>query len=90
MSKKYTRQEAIALCGMTSSKISYLERVGLIQPERVGSGKKPYVLYTEEQVMLISQLNLLSEWFTLDSLHAFLEDERVKAAMLKFLKAVNP
>lgn len=89
MAKKYTRQETISLCGVTSSKLSYLEKVGLIQPERVGNNKKPYVFYTEEQVMLISQLNLLSEWFTLDSLHAYLEDDLIKASMQAFLKSIE-
>lgn len=87
--EKYTRQEALELCGISSSRMSYLERLGFIKPERVGTTKKPYVFYTDEQVILISQLNQLADWFTLDSLHAFIEDDRVRVAMLKFLKAVE-
>lgn len=49
----FTRQEAIALTETTSSRLSYLDRAGIVVPEKYGTGKKPVVVYSWEQLILI-------------------------------------
>ncbi|GEM_PF-1577248 len=72
--ERYSRQEAIALSGSTSSRLSYLDRVGLVQPEKIGggTGKKPAVLYTAAQIESIQLINQAA---------AFLHTEAIQLAV---------
>lgn len=47
----FTRQEAIILSSCTSSRLAYLEKVGLIIPYRFGLSKKPVVFFSWEQLI---------------------------------------
>lgn len=55
----FTRQETLKITGCTSSRLSYLEKVGLVIPQRVGSNKRPTVLYTWEQLLEIRAIRSL-------------------------------
>lgn len=89
MNKQYTRQEAIELAKITSSKASYYDRIGLVVPQKIGESKKPYVFYSHEQIEMLKHLSQLSKWFNLEALYAFAEDKQVRKAMLNFLKTVD-
>jgi hypothetical protein len=57
----FTRQEAIALTETTSSRLSYLDRAGIVIPEKYGAGKKPAVIYSWEQLILIRLIESLKD-----------------------------
>lgn len=89
MSEKFCRQDAIRLSGATSSHLAYLDRMGLVVPEKIGSVKKPYCFYTAEQIELIRQIDLLSQWFNIPTVRRFLAgEEPYKTAMKAFVEAI--
>lgn len=47
----FTRQETIALTGMDSNKLSYMDVIGLVVPKKIGSSMRPRVFYSAEQVL---------------------------------------
>lgn len=55
----FTRQETLTLTGCTSSRLAYLEKVGLIIPHRIGNNKRPLVLFTWEQLLEIRAIKNL-------------------------------
>jgi len=90
MNEKFCRQEAIKLACTTSSHLAYLDRIGLVVPEKIGSVKKPYCFYTAEQIKLIQQVNLLSQYFNIPTVRKFADgEEPYKSAMMKFLESID-
>lgn len=67
-SQYFTRQEAIALTNTTSSRLAYLEKIGVIVPEKFGSLKKPTVLYSWRQLLQIQAVMWMSEFISLVAL----------------------
>lgn len=57
----FTRQETLALTKTTSSRLAYLDRTGVIVPEKYGNSKKPTVIYSWEQVLEIRAINDLRQ-----------------------------
>jgi DNA-binding transcriptional MerR regulator len=57
----FTRQETLKLTQCTSSRLSYLEKVGLVIPERIGLSKKPVVIFSWEQLLEIKAIKNLRE-----------------------------
>lgn len=55
----FTRQETLKLTGCTSSRLSYLEKVNLVVPMRIGSNKRPTVMFTWEQLLEIRAIKNL-------------------------------
>lgn len=58
--RKFTRQRAIALTGADSNRLSYLDRQGLVVPEKFGNPKRPVVLYSEMQLLQITAAQKVS------------------------------
>jgi DNA-binding transcriptional MerR regulator len=61
----FTRQETLALTKTTSSRLAYLDRSGVIVPEKYGNSKKPTVIYSWEQVLEIRAINDLRQKISL-------------------------
>lgn len=71
--KGFTRQETLALTEITSNKLQYLERVGLIIPSRIGVSKKPIVIYTWEQVLGIRAIKDLRQEVSLQTIKKIID-----------------
>lgn len=63
----FTRQETLALTGTTSNRLQYLERAGLVKPRRIGTSKKPTVIYTWEQILEIRAIRNLRQEVSLQT-----------------------
>lgn len=57
----FTRQETIALTETNSNQLSYLDRTGLIIPQKYGNSKKPTIIYSWEQIIKIRAINNYSD-----------------------------
>lgn len=66
----FTRQEVIRLTGCNSNRLSYLEKVDLVSPTRIGVGKKPVVLYTWEQLLEIRAIRDLRKEISLQTVRS--------------------
>lgn len=69
----FTRQETLALTGTTSNRLQYLERAGLIRPKRIGTSKKPTVIYTWEQILEIRAIKNLRREVSLQTVRKIIE-----------------
>jgi len=78
MADGFTRQETVVLTGTTSNKLSYLDRIGLVQPRKYGNSKHPTVIYNWQQVIQIKIIERLRENLSLQEVRrvlAFLEEQ---------------
>lgn len=89
----FTRQEAIALAKTTSSNLAYLDRVGLVVPEKYGNTKKPTVIYKWEQILeirVIQDLRTKTSPQTVKKVVQFLRDNGFNPSLAdKHLVVVN-
>jgi hypothetical protein len=69
----FTRQETIALTKTTSSRLAYLDRVGVVAPEKYGNTKKPTVIYSWEQVLQIRAINDLRKQVSLQAIREIIK-----------------
>jgi DNA-binding transcriptional MerR regulator len=69
----FTRQETIALTKTTSSRLAYLDRVGVVVPEKYGNTKKPMVIYSWEQVLQIRAINDLRKQVSLQAIREIIQ-----------------
>jgi DNA-binding transcriptional MerR regulator len=69
----FTRQETIALAATTSNRLQYLERTGLIVPQRYGNTRKPTVIYSWEQVLEIRAIKNLRQEISLQTVRKIIE-----------------
>lgn len=69
----FTRQETIALTKTTSSRLAYLDRVGVVVPEKYGNTKKPTVIYSWEQVLQIRAINDLRKQVSLQAIREIIQ-----------------
>lgn len=69
----FTRQETIALTKTTSSRLAYLDRVGIVTPEKYGNTKKPTVIYSWAQVLEIRAINDLREKVSLQTIREMIQ-----------------
>jgi DNA-binding transcriptional MerR regulator len=74
----FTRQETLALTGIGSGRLSYLDRTGLIPPTKFGNPKHPKVVYTWQQVLEIKTIERLREKLSLQEIRKVLEFLKVK------------
>lgn len=74
----FTRQEALALTGISSGRLSYLDRTGLVVPEKFGNPKHPKVVYTWQQVLEIKTIERLREKLSLQEIRKVLEFLKLK------------
>lgn len=61
----FDRQETMLLACVTSSRLAYLDRQKVIVPQKFGSTKKPHILYSWEQVLLIRMLTYFKQKISL-------------------------
>lgn len=69
----FTRQETLALTGTTSNRLQYLERAELIRPKRIGTSKKPTVIYTWEQILEIRAIKNLRREVSLQTVRKIID-----------------
>jgi len=69
----FIRQEALALTGISSSRLSYLDRTRLVVPDKFGNPKHPKVVYTWQQVLEIKTIERLREKLSLQEIRKVLE-----------------
>nr|WP_290224026.1 MerR family transcriptional regulator [Trichocoleus desertorum] len=84
MASGLTRQETLALTGISSGRLSYLDRTGLVVPEKIGDLKHPLVIYTWEQVLQIKVIDRLREKLSLQEIRKviqFLEQKNYKSSL---------
>lgn len=74
----FTRQEALALTGISSGRLSYLDRTGLVVPKKFGNPKHPKVVYTWQQVLEIKTIERLREKLSLQEIRKVLEFLKLK------------
>lgn len=75
----FTRQETIALTGISSGRLSYLDRTQLVVPSKFGNPKHPKVVYSWKQVLGIKTIERLREKIPLQEIRK----------VLRFLKEHN-
>lgn len=63
----FTRRETLELTGTTSNRLQYLERSGLVIPQRIGKSRKPTVIYSWEQVLEIRAIKHLRQEISLQT-----------------------
>jgi DNA-binding transcriptional MerR regulator len=63
----FTRRETLDLTGTTSNRLQYLERSGLVIPQRIGKSRKPTVIYSWEQVLEIRAIKHLRQEISLQT-----------------------
>lgn len=61
----FTRQETLALTQITSSRLAYLDRTGIVIPEKYGNPKKPTAIYSWEQILEIRTIANLRKQISL-------------------------
>lgn len=69
----FTRQEVIKLAGCTSSRLAYLEKVGLVVPQRIGPSKRPIVLFTWEQLLEVRAIKDLRKEVSLQTVRKIVD-----------------
>jgi DNA-binding transcriptional MerR regulator len=72
MSNNWTRLEVSKLAGITPSQLDYLTKIGLITPKRIGN-KRPVVLYSWVQLVVIRVYAKLREEYSLQTLRNAIE-----------------
>jgi DNA-binding transcriptional MerR regulator len=73
MASGFTRQEAIALTGISSGRLSYLDRTGLVVPDKFGNPKHPKVVYGWQKILEIKTIERLRERLSLQEIRKVLE-----------------
>ncbi len=73
MTSGFTRQETIVLTGISSGRLSYLDRTGLIVPQKFGNSKHPKVVYRWQQVLEIKTLERLRQRLPLQEIRKVLK-----------------
>ena len=69
----FTRQETLALTGISSGRLSYLDRTRLVAPGKFGNPKHPKVVYSWQQVLEIKTIERLREKLSLQEIRKVLE-----------------
>ena len=69
----FTRQETLKLTQCTSSRLSYLEKVELVVPERIGVSRKPVVIFSWEQLLEIKAIKNLRKDISLQTVRKIVE-----------------
>ena len=68
-----TRQETILLTGVSSSRLSYLDSIGLVSPEKFGNPKHPKVIYSWQKIIQIKIIDMLKKQLSLLEIRKVLE-----------------
>lgn len=84
MDRGFTRQEVLSLTSLTSGRLSYLDRTGLVTPNKVGNPKRPKVIYSLEQILQIKVIERLREKLSLQEIRkviSFLEEQEYSPSL---------
>jgi DNA-binding transcriptional MerR regulator len=73
MTNGFTRQETIAITGVKSGRLSYLDKTGLVVPEKCGNPKHPRVIYDWEKILQIKIIERLREKLSLQEIRKVIE-----------------
>lgn len=73
MSSGFTRQEALAITGITPGRLSYLDKTGLVAPEKIGESKHPRVIYSVGQIIELKVISRLREKLSLQEIRKVLD-----------------
>lgn len=76
MERHFSRQEVLRLTGVTSNKLSYLDRTKLVCPNRleVEGYMRPQVVYTLSQILQIKTIYRLREELSLQEIRKVLDE----------------
>jgi DNA-binding transcriptional MerR regulator len=69
----FTRQEALVLSGLSSGKLSYLDKKGIVTPQKLGNSVRPTCLYTWEQLLELRIIHRLRQDASLQQLRQAME-----------------
>lgn len=69
----FTRQETLILTDSTSNQLQYLEKQGLIIPQRIGKSRKPTVIYSWEQILEIRAIKHLRKQVSLQTISKIIQ-----------------
>ncbi len=69
----FTRQETIAITGVKSGRLSYLDKTGLVVPDKLGNPKHPKVVYDWEKILQIKIIERLREKLSLQEIRKVIE-----------------
>ncbi|AVH66221.1 MAG: hypothetical protein ACYTXA_13225 [Nostoc sp.] len=72
MASGFTRQETIALTGISSGRLSYLDRTELVVPEKFGNPQHPKVVYKWQQILEIKTIESLRQKLSLQEIRKVL------------------
>lgn len=78
----FTRPETIALTGVSSGRLSYLDRTDLVVPMKFGNPKHPKVVYSWHQVLEVKTIERLREKLSLQEIRKvvkFLNEQNHKS-----------
>jgi DNA-binding transcriptional MerR regulator len=78
MTNGFTRQETIAITGVKSGRLSYLDKTGLVVPEKHGNPRHPRVVYDWEKILQIKIIERLREKLSLQEIRKVLEFLRAR------------
>ena len=81
-----TRQETILLTGVSSSRLSYLDSIGLVYPEKSGNPKHPKVIYSWQKIIQIKIIDILKKKLSLLQIRKvldFLERHNYKPSLFQ-------
>lgn len=73
MTNGFTRQETIAITGVKSGRLSYLDKTGLVVPEKHGNPKHPTVVYDWEKILQIKIIERLREKLSLQEIRKVID-----------------
>ena len=86
MIKGFTRKEVMSLIGVTSGKLSYWDRTGIVSPYKRGNPKKPVVLYQWQHIMQLQLIVSLQEKLSLQEIRKvldFLEEREYSSSLFE-------
>jgi DNA-binding transcriptional MerR regulator len=86
MTSGFTRKETLNMTGISSGRLSYLDRTGLIVPEKHGNPKHPTVIYDCKQILEIKIISRLRERLSLQEIRKvldFLKERNYEPSLFK-------
>jgi hypothetical protein len=69
----FPRRHAVILARSSPSRLAYLERVGIISPQRVGVPHRPEVFYSWEQILEIRTINRLRQSLSFQTIRKIIQ-----------------
>ena len=84
MTDGFTRQETISLTGISSGRLSYLDRQKIVVPQKDGNPSHPRVIYSWEQVLQIKIISRLREKLSFQEIRSvinFLKERNYEASL---------